>query len=1181
MVDMKLVCRAWLGIVLVCVLVFVHDTQPSSASKGLIGAFGSKGGGSGQFRGTQGIAVDQATGDVYVVDRNNGRVEIFDGNGGFLGSFGSEGEGAGQMSGPEGIAIDQATGTVYVTDLENRRVDVFSPTGVFEGAWGQDVDATTLGTGFEFCPATDVCQAGAAATTEIAGAFGTSIGYPAVNPNNGNVIVADAANRRIDEFSVTFTLGVVTGASFERGIGWGVVSNADAELQTCTVGTGCVAGLEGAESGEFGASGPTRVAVDSSNAIYAIDLSNLRLQKFNAAGTSANVFAESQLSGSPAPADVAIDPSTSHVLVTKVIEGEQRVLEFDVTGTALLDTHGMGAGLGEDSGLGASAFNGDLYLSSGNSVFLLNTVAPESVGVADVSDSSATLQASINPGGADAKYVFEYGTSNSYGTSIPVPEKDVGSGTSLVRVSEHLQGLNADTTYHFRIVVKTSTGSQDGPDHIFTTASMDQGVTLPDGRKWEMISPAAKNGAVIQPMNKGGVLQASVDGEAIAYFADGTVSPDPAGNYVVSDIVSRHNPGTGWSSQNVSPPHETAAGIRPGKGLEYRFFSNDLSLGAVQQFGETPLSSETTEKTPYIRDVAGGVYKPLLTAANVPVATKFGGQVEFLSATPDLSHVILSSGVALTKTPSGGGLYEWTAGKLQLVSVLPGIGEISAAGYPFIFLGGGEDENTRNVVSADGNHVVWTAEGVLYLRDMLTKETIQLDAVQPGGSGIGPSAPQFQIASNDGSKIFFTDSQQLVAGSKAELEKPDLYEFDVNSGTLTDLVAEQNPHESANVQSLVLGASEDGSYIYLVARGSLTTTENSHKEKAWPGGNNLYMLHDNGGQWETTFVTSLATDDGRDWNDPVRGNPQNLETLTARVSPNGRYVTFMSDRSLTGYDGRDASAGVPDEEVYLYAAGANSLICASCNPTGARPQGVFDSSENAETGTMALLPDHVGIWQGRWLAGDIPGWTPYDFTHARYQSRYLSDTGRLFFNSADSLVSQDVNHKMDVYEYEPEGVGSCKSASVGFSVVSGGCVGLVSSGTSGEESAFLDASESGDDVFFLTTSPLVSTDVDTSLDVYDAHVCSAVVPCTVASTTSSLCAAVDSCRSSQSSQPTSVFGPPPSVSLLGSGNLVHSTQASKKQKPKAKKKKKKRTRLKRKRVKARKTGSHSTHRRVR
>ncbi len=72
-----------------------------------------------------------------------------------------------------------------------------------------------------------------------------------------------------------------------------------------------------------------------------------------------------------------------------------------------------------------------------------------------------------------------------------------------------------------------------------------------------------------------------------------------------------------------------------------------------------------------------------------------------------------------------------------------------------------------------------------------------------------------------------------------------------------------------------------------------------------------------------------------------------------------------------------------------------------------------------------------------------------------YQSRVLSDEGRMFFDSADALVPQDTNGKEDVYEYEP------RVASAELCACRSGCVSLISSGTSGEESAFLDASESG------------------------------------------------------------------------------------------------------------------------
>jgi hypothetical protein len=126
------------------------------------------------------------------------------------------------------------------------------------------------------------------------------------------------------------------------------------------------------------------------------------------------------------------------------------------------------------------------------------------------------------------------------------------------------------------------------------------------------------------------------------------------------------------------------------------------------------------------------------------------------------------------------------------------------------------------------------------------------------------------------------------------------------------------------------------------------------------------------------------------------------------------------------------------------------------------------------------------------LAASVPGWTT-----VLYQSRYLSDGGRLFFDSSDALVPQDTNNTEDVYEWEPAiGVGgtespagdTCTPSTPGYEPASGGCVGLISNGRSPEPSGFLDASENGEDVFFLTTANLSKRDVDTAYDVYDARV---------------------------------------------------------------------------------------------
>jgi hypothetical protein len=248
-------------------------------------------------------------------------------------------------------------------------------------------------------------------------------------------------------------------------------------------------------------------------------------------------------------------------------------------------------------------------------------------------------------------------------------------------------------------------------------------------------------------------------------------------------------------------------------------------------------------------------------------------------------------------------------------------------------------------------------------------------------------------------------------------------------------------------------------------------------------------------------------------------------------------MAFMSQRELTGYDNRDAVSGQPDEEVYLYDAegngGAGKLVCASCDPTGARPVGV---EENHPQGTLATGSK---VWEtGSWLAANIPGWTAYKLLAGLYQSRYLSDSGRLFFNSNDALVPQDVNGTEDVYEYEPQGVGDCTTSSATFGVRSGGCVGLISSGSSAEESAFVDASGNGGDVFFLTEAKLSPSDYDKSLDIYDAHECTSAEPCyTAPAARPPACDTEASCRAAPSPQPP-IFGSPSSATFSGAGNIT-------------------------------------------
>lgn len=741
--------------------------------------------------------------------------------------------------------------------------------------------------------------------------------------------------------------------------------------------------------------------------------------------------------------------------------------------------------------------------------------------VVNVASSSATFQALVNPEGSETSYRFEYGTSEAYGASVPSPDGSAGAGTSALVVQAHTQTLQAHTTYHYRVLATNADGTTDGPDQSFTTQTGGGALALPDGRQWELVSPPIKDGARIEPADQegGGLAQAAEDGGAVTYLANAPIET-PAGNADESQIFSSRGAG-GWSSRDIEPPHSEAIERPVGRGQQYRFFSSDLSLGIVQpsnghESGEALLSPEASEYTVYQHhnaDDASTGFVPLVTAANVPPGTEFKGiagnasnsRVTFVSASQDASHIVVKATAALTSTPTENGLYEWAAGQLQLISILP---DGTAAPEPELgqTVEGSTKDNARGTISNDGTRLFWeSGAGGLYLRDVAKGETLRLDVVQ-GGSGTEAGGGSFQMATGDGSRVFFDYTQRLTADATSTVSSPDLYECEIveEAGrlacNLTDLTVDEHAGESADA-GMVFGTSEDGSYVYFMAAGALASGAAPS-----PCGCNLYVRHSG----TTRFIAAIS---------PIELAGFGFRSLTARVSQNGRYLAFMSDRSLTGYDNRDASSGLADEEVYLYDAASNLLACVSCNPTGARPMGA----------------SYVG-------ASFIPG-VPWPISpgtslgDTRYQPRYLSSSGRLFFESVDALVAQDTNGTMDVYEYEPAGVGDCEAASVTFGKASGGCVGLISSGSSVEASSFVDASADGGDVFFMTTAQLASQDLDNAYDVYDAHACSVAVPCSPAAVSPPACTSADSCRAAPSSQP-GVFGAPASATFSGAGNAV-------------------------------------------
>jgi hypothetical protein len=1153
--------------------VFVYAHQPglgeSSPVAELLGTCSSPGmscpGGEVPFTGVRGVAVDQANGDVLVADKH--AVDVFEPVSGMTGVYSY----LYSITGPDkgssfelsvgGVAVDGTDGDIYVWEAEGNPKIVY-----------------------EFSVEGEHALLGHLTGTPSAGPF-SDVSTVAVDPNSHDVFVGDVNSERgagvVDVFGGNVVIpdvavGVPSSLTPTSATLNGTVNPDDAGEVSCEFeyGTSTSYGQRAKCAPEHVANGATTVAVHSGSVtgLRSGTTYYYRLDATNGSGTNTG-------------------------------QGPEDVGEFTTPGPQIV----------EES-------------------------------VSDIASSSATLGAGIDPHGTDTSYYFQYGPSTEYGTDVPaVPGEAIGSGSAEVPVEQHVQtGLQPGTLYHYRVVTVSQfagkTEELEGADQTFITQTAGWS-SLPDSRQWELVSPPNKHGALLEPIGEQWVIQAAASGQAISYVANVPTEAEPSGYSNLVQVLSTRGPG-GWQSRDLTVPHSGPTSDSVGEGEEYRFFSESLSVAVVHPFGPfipcgSPeaglqcLSEGASEQTPFLANLTGTrtsgtvpTYQPLVAGcpalgtacnasiaadADVPPGTVFGASggifdqigeacppelmcgPQFVSATPDAKHIVLESTVALTAAalPTGAAaLYEWSAGvpaseQLMLVSVLPE----EEGGEPSdgAALGAGTDsESARGALSDDGSRVFWSSgvgEPRLYLRDVAKGETLRLDKVQGGEAG--PADAQFDAASSDGSRVWFTDSERLTSDSGAETGGPDLYECVIveEAGALkcdlTDLTPLSASGERADVRGTVLGVSEKGCDVgsggecdvYFVADGVLGETGS---EGAVPGscgggvpaseGCNLYVVRDGG---PPRLVAVLSGADEPDWGETSGG--VELVGVTSRVA--GVWLAFMSRRELTGYDTRDAVSGVPDEEVFLYNAASGRVVCASCNPSGARPTGQEYGGDGAN---MPLVAGHFVWADTSWLAALVPGWTPFRVQTSRYQSRYLSDEGRLFFNAIDPLVPQAVNGTWDVYEYEPEGVGPggarCGPAAASGSDVfkaarvyevegergeeSAGCTALISSGGSAHESAFLDASDTGGDVFFLTTSKLAPQDYDNAYDVYDAHECTSSSPCPMPVAQSPECTTADACRAAPTPEP-SIFGAPPSATFSGIGNLTPNPSSSA-AKPKAK-----------------------------
>jgi len=136
--------------------------------------------------------------------------------------------GDGALNKPQSVAVDSDTGNVFVSDRNNRRIDEYDGEGKFIASFGFDVDATTAPTTYEVCPAGDVCKAGVAGSG--VGQYGSgseerTFGIAVSPPNGeaavGKVYLADSGNRRVDTYGLDGTSPSSFGSSANFGFGSG------------------------------------------------------------------------------------------------------------------------------------------------------------------------------------------------------------------------------------------------------------------------------------------------------------------------------------------------------------------------------------------------------------------------------------------------------------------------------------------------------------------------------------------------------------------------------------------------------------------------------------------------------------------------------------------------------------------------------------------------------------------------------------------------------------------------------------------------------------------------------------------------------------------------------------------------------------------------------------------------
>jgi hypothetical protein len=635
---------------------------------------------------------------------------------------------------------------------------------------------------------------------------------------------------------------------------------------------------------------------------------------------------------------------------------------------------------------------------------------------------------------------------------------------------------------------------------------------LPDCRAYEMVTPVDKGGAFVSAVGTGvgstevmvdpvgGVAPdgSSVAGETAEAFAG--VENDEVQAETVGQVYRFSRTPSGWVTTPLNPTRGFLWSLGLGESLwgpaEQAYPLGRLRLreadGAVREVGPAwpPALGSSLERE---FSVGGTAAEP---SNGVVFFTKPGFHWPFDSTLAGLSSLYEykgTSNVAPSLVAVSGG-----AGSTALISQCgEQFGAISEDGSRVFFTVTGADNNNCGGSEPSVNEVFARVDES---QTVAISEPSVADC--PGCDTSAPQDAAFQAASGNGSVVLFTTTQPLLGSDTSE----NLYEYDFAPPAGEPRVVQVSGGDGsgsgpAEVKRVV-NVSQDGSHVYFIAHGVLTTVPNGQNEVAQAGAENLYVF-ERDAQYpagRTAFVAGCA-DIGR----TTGGEPQVVgaaepEPKSTQSTPDGRVLVFASKCHLTADDTSSA------RQMFSY---------------------------DAQTGSMVRVSAGV---EGFNDDGNVTGEDPEGDLDAQLaKGRTVSPDGSfVFFESPAGLTPQALNEAQvaategapvyaeNVYEYHDGRVwllGS-DSSPAGTQVVPVG-LGVV----------LIGASESGGDVFFRTGDQLVPQDTDTQADFYDARV-DGGFPAPVAP----LGCEGDGCQGVVLAAP--VFGSPASVVFSGGGNVA-------------------------------------------